>query len=455
MRTAGKRDSMIRRREMAAGRVSVLTISLLLAVGAADHAFAEARATDQTIQFFQSRVSRNPDDFFSYAKLGEAYIQKARETGDITYYELAEKTLMRSLELGPDPALAATATTHLALVSYTKHQFRTALAYAEKALGYGSGRVSPYSIIGDAYVELGEYEKASTAYSNMLSVRGPLYPHSRLSYLLFLRGDPQGAIREMESGVKALLDANVPRENVAWTQVQLGELSFQVGDLGKSGTAYGEALTSYPGYHRALAGLAKVRAAQTKYQEAIELYQKALGVIPLPEYAAALGDVHTRLGRAGEATKQYQLVEYIGYLNAINKTIYNRELALFYADHDIKLNQALDLAQKELEVRRDIYTHDVIAWALFKNERFQEAHAAITDALKLGTKDARLFFHAGMIYHRLGEAEKAKQYLQRALSTNPYFHIFYVDVAQRTLTALRGNSSPAVTMGKADKADAH
>ena len=66
-----------------------------------------------------------------------------------------------------------------------------------------------------------------------------------------------------------------------------------------------------------------------------------------------------------------------------------------------------------------------------------EALAAMTEALKLGTQDARLFFHAGMIYHQLGDIVRAKTYLARALATNPYFHIFHADVAKRTLEGLR------------------
>src|SRR5262249_52704730 len=161
----------------------------------------------------------------------------------------------------------------------------------------------------------------------------------------------------------------------------------------------------YAGYHWGIGGLAKVRAAQKRYEDAISLYQQAMAVIPLPQYAAALGDVYTRLDRPREATKQYALVEDIGALNAINKEIYNRDLALFYADHDLKLPQALELAERELQVRRDIYTYDVLAWALYKNQKPEPALRAMAEALKLGTKDARVFFHAGMIYHAVGDAE--------------------------------------------------
>ncbi len=187
-----------------------------------------------------------------------------------------------------------------------------------------------------------------------------------------------------------------------------------------------------------------MQAAQQHYQEAIDLYKQALAIVPMPDYAAALGDVYTQLGQPEEARKQYALVEYIGYLNTLNKVLYNRELAAFYADHNMKLPVALDLAHKELEVRQDIYAYDLLAWTLYKNGQPQEALAAITEALKLGTQDARLFFHAGMIYHDLGDAAKAKTSLQRALVTNPYFHVFHADLAKRTLEGLGERFGQAV-----------
>ena len=104
---------------------------------------------------------------------------------------------------------------------------------------------------------------------------------------------------------------------------------------------------------------------------------------------------------------------------------------------------ALALAQKELEVRQDIYAYDLLACALYKHGQPQEAHTAMQEALQLGTQDARLFFHAGMIWHRLGETAQARTYLQRALATNPHFHIFYADLAARILAELTPHPSPA------------
>jgi tetratricopeptide (TPR) repeat protein len=425
-----------------AGRVASATVvALLLALGTAPDLLGQPRATDELIRLYQARLARRPDDVRTYARLGQTYILKARETGDPQYYDLADQALARCLGLSPDPVTATRATTDLAVVHMARHQFREALATARKALTYGSGELNPYGLIGDAHIELGEYDRAEAAYETMRSAQGAAHPHSRLSRLRFLKGDPPGAIAEMRRAVETGIAGNQPKENVAWAQFMLGALLFQTGDLGGAGQAHQEALATYPGYHRALAGLAQVRAAEGRYPEAIELFRKAIGVIPLPDYAASLGDVYARIGRVDEVRKHYDLVEYIGLLNTFNKVLYNRELALFYLDHNRKPGDALDLARKELEVRGDLYTHDVLAWALYKNGKPREALPHVAEALRLGTKDARLLFHAGMIHRAAGDTEKARTYLQQALKTNPHFHLLQAEIAQRTLRDLGGPAS--------------
>ena len=116
----------------------------------------------------------------------------------------------------------------------------------------------------------------------------------------------------------------------------------------------------------------------------------------MPEYVAALGDIYSKIGKSAEARKQYELVEYIGKLSALNRLFfYNRELAYFYADHDIKSQEGLKLAQRELDYRRDIYAYDVMAWNLYKNGKAEEAVEAINSALRLGTKEPSFFITPG------------------------------------------------------------
>lgn len=56
-------------------------------------------ATDKIIDFYKAQIKRSPDDYFNYNRVGELYIRKARETGDLSYYDKAEEFLNYALEL--------------------------------------------------------------------------------------------------------------------------------------------------------------------------------------------------------------------------------------------------------------------------------------------------------------------------------------------------------------------
>jgi tetratricopeptide (TPR) repeat protein len=294
---------------------------------------AQGRSTDQAIRLTQRQIQRHPQNATAYFKLGDAYIQKARQTGDLSYFTLAEQALRRSLELAPRNAGAAR---HLAYVFSSRHEFVEAAAQAQQALELDATDSHAYGVLGDALLELGKYDEAGQAFDAMMDLDASLYSLARLSGLKSLRGDSEGAIAALRRAIEAGHTTGEPHESVAWAQWQLGVEHYAVGNLQAAETQYLEALTSYPNYYRALAALAQVRAAQQRAEEAIDLYHKALGVIPFPEYASALGDLYTTLGRTEEASKQYALVEYIGRLNTLNRMVYNRELASFYADHEAR-----------------------------------------------------------------------------------------------------------------------
>jgi tetratricopeptide (TPR) repeat protein len=395
---------------------------------------------DRAVAQSQHKVRRNPNSATAYYHLADAYIQKARESGDPTYFELAEQSLKKSLSLNPGQSGARR---HLAYVKAARHDFSAAAAEAELAIAADPSDIDAYAVLGDAYLELGKFDEAENAYTRMIALNGSLSAYSRMSGLKTLRGDRQGAVADLKKAIELGRHHNQPRESIAWAEWQLGSDYFSQGKLAQAEAEFQQALQTYPNYYRALAGVAQVRAAQGRYDDAIRHYQGAIDKAPAPEYIAALGEIYEKIGRRDDARKQYQLVEYIGKLNAINQAAYSRELAYFYADHGINVQQGLALAERELERRRDIYAYDVLAWNLYTNGRLAQAREAITEALKLGTKDAKLFYHAGMIYHSLGELERAKEFLQRALATNPHFHILFADKAAGLLREL-DNSAAAV-----------
>jgi tetratricopeptide (TPR) repeat protein len=417
-------------------RHRMLALFITVLILSPELARAASSASDRAIAQSQFKIRRNPNSPLGYYRLGDAYIQKARESGNNNYFDLAEQALKKSLSLNPQQSGVRR---HLAHVLASRHDFEGAAAEAQQAIALDPTDMDAHGVLGDAYLDTGKYEKAEQAYRTMIALKESFSSYSRLAALKNLKGDTAGAIAALTTAIQLGEQENQPKESIAWAQWQLGTEYYAIGKLAEAESEYVQALDTYPKYYRSLVGLAQVRALQKRYPEAIQLYREAIASVPMPEYIAALGDVYAKSGNPKEARKQYELVEYIAQLSALNKALYNRELAYFYADHDIKLQQGLALAQRELDYRRDIYAYDVLAWSLYKNGRLEEARAAVSQALKLGTQDAKLHYHAGMIYQRLGEKEKARDHLRRALSINPHFHIFFADDATRALAELENS----------------
>ena len=429
---------------------AVITIGLLVAFGFVLRGVLHRRATakqesppqpgaangiatpaDLRIQAAQRAVAQSPQKSDGYNLLASAFMQKARETGDFGFNSRAEGALVRSMEVDAENYDAIKLRAKLLL---TYHRFSEALEVARHAQALRPDDHDNYGAITDALVELGAYAPAIEAAQKMVDLRPDSASYARVSYLRSLHGDGEGAIEAMKVAVKAA-NPNDP-EAAAWCRVHLGDELMNTGRRREAEQEYDNALYLFPDYPLALAAKARTRVATGDLAEAVKLFEQAQNRLPLPDTAAALGDLYQKLGRADAAKRQHELVEFIEQKSAASGT-YSRQLAMFWADHDEKLDQALAIAQKERSARQDIYTCDALAWILFKNDRLEEAKKSIAEALRLGTRDARLYYHAGMIYNELGDRQSAVRYLTLALQTNPTFDVLQAELAKKSLAALK------------------
>ncbi len=397
---------------------------------------SDADATEKTIRFLEDRVSRDHDDFIAYNKLAGYYLQRQRDTGSLSFLDLAFRAARSSLVAMPAEQNLG-GLTALAQAENISHDFAASRDHALKLVKLDSGKSYPYQMLGDALLELGDYDQANAAFLEMKKRGSGAGIETRMAKFALLSGDYEVARRHFTNAVAFALDQRNPsRETVAWCRWQLGEVAFSIGDYKTAEQHYRDALVMFPNYYRALASLARVRAAQGDLQDGIENYERAIQIIPEPTFVAALGDLYKLAGRDKEAEAQYGLVEQIGKLNAANGALYNRQLALFYADHDLNIEEAYAYATKEYVVRRDIYGADVVAWAALKAGKTTEAQAVIKEALKLDTRDARLFYHAGMIALASGDRANAREYLKRALALNPQFDPLQAINAKKAFEAI-------------------
>src|SRR3989475_6135215 len=125
---------------------------------------AQSTSADRSIGLVQRQVTRKPYDATAYHRLGDAYIHKARESGDVTYFDLAERALGKALELAPRYGDAAR---HLAFVLYSRHDFDGAAREAQRAVDLNPTDAHALGVLGDAYLEVGKYEAARETYGTM------------------------------------------------------------------------------------------------------------------------------------------------------------------------------------------------------------------------------------------------------------------------------------------------
>ncbi len=223
--------------------------------GAADGA-ALTGDTDQQIATLQRTVRADPGKAGGYALLGDAYLQKARESGDPAYYTRANRAYGAALRRDPGNVTAVIGAGTLA---NARHDFRRGLALGLEAHRLAPDLARPYTVIFDAQIELGRYPAAGRTVQRMLDLRPTLASYARASYYRELNGDLPGAAQAMRLAVSA--GAGSP-ENVAYVGVLLGDLELASGRVGAAAGAYRQALAagaeSGAEYPPAAAGLARV-----------------------------------------------------------------------------------------------------------------------------------------------------------------------------------------------------
>jgi tetratricopeptide (TPR) repeat protein len=387
--------------------------------------FALGASTPALVAQLQSQLQIEPKDEHSWVLLGLAYQQRARETGDPSYYAKSDGALQKARALKADDELVYSGLGSLAL---SRHRFREGLALGQKAHALNPDDARNYGVIGDALVELGRYPEAFHAFNRMNALRPTLSSYARVSYGRELLGRTESAIRAMKLAVDAATDTAEP---TAWTQVQLGKLYFNHGRYADAAREYRLANTAFPDYAYGLDALAQAEAALGHYGQAIALERRAVDLIPLPQYAGALGDLYRVTGHPQLAQRQYALIGAIERLLRANGVKTDLEIALFDVDHAIALRHALKLARIGRADRPSIDGDDVLAWALARNGQCTEALPYSQRALRLGTQDALKFFHRAAIEKCLGHSGPARAWARRAVELNPRFSVIWSPVAAR------------------------
>jgi tetratricopeptide (TPR) repeat protein len=400
-------------------RIAALVLLVLGAIAG----FAQAPSTpaetklspaERSMDQARKSIEKNPKDFEAYNALALALSRRARETSDVKFYTQAEETLQKSFEVSPDNFDGQRIHVWLLL---GKHEFAAALDAAKKLNQRMPDDVMLYGFLTDANVELGNYKDAETAAQWMLDLKPGNTPGlTRAAYLRELYGDIEGSLELMNMAYQSTPPNEV--EDGAWIVTQMAHLNLAIGKIDDAEKLSQQALVMFPGYHYALGNLAKVRIQQKRYNDAVEFLKQRYDAAPHAENLFDLAQALQLAGKADEANLAFAQFEQKSLFETGRGDNSNHELIFYYVDYAKQPEKALEVAQREIARRHDVFTLDSYAWALYANGQYVEARKQIETALAVGVRDAKIFRHAGEIALKSGDRAVAEHFLRESSELN-------------------------------------
>jgi len=379
---------------------------------------SDTRQRDTQIRVWKLALSQDSESAIALGQLAALYLQRARETGEDQNYNQAEAYARRSLELRVNRNGPTFVTLAAALVA--QHRFQEAERVATDLVAFDRSIPQYRAQLGEIQMELGHYAAARQSFDSLYSVRTHLSIAPRLARWAEINGNTVYARKLLSD---ALTDAktrrDLPREQVAWFYLRVGDIDMRSGRPRSARSLFSAGLEIEPNDYRLLDAMSRLEAVTGNPKKAIEYGERGIAIKLDPATLGTMGDAYAAIGDTSQAEQFYKTMEVAvtGQPGA-----YHRAWSLFLLDHNRRIPEVLANVRKEIETRKDVYGYDLLAWALHKEHRDAEARMAMNEARRLGTRDAMLFYHAGMIERSLGEAKRARYFLTLALEVNPNFH---------------------------------
>jgi tetratricopeptide (TPR) repeat protein len=352
-------------------------------------AAADAAAIrDGDIHFYEQRVAADRESAIDRATLATLLFSRARAIGSPKDLDRAEQVARESIALRG--TRNGQAYELLATILMTRHAFREAHAVASRANAVAPGTPSHLALLGEIELELGEYDAAASHFRSVHFDGQEFTIGARIARWYELTGRTSVARAMLQRAIAQVEKRDdLPREQAAWFDYRLGALELRLGRAVDADSAFARGLRRHPGDVRILSGLARSALMQRSWRRAIQLAEDALASELDPETLATLSAAWAGLGDTVQAAH---------YTSALSLTALSqpgplhREWGLHLLDHGSARDRAevLRRAQADLRGRRDIYGYDLLAWALHRAGRADEARAVIRHATAFGTEDVSL-----------------------------------------------------------------
>ncbi len=345
-----------------------------------------------------------------WIETGRQWVRKARISSDPGFYLNVDGCVEEALAIvADDPSALALR----GLVLMNTHRFDAARALSERMLTQDPDNVLALGTLSDAQLELGDYAQSLAAAQRQMVALPGMAAYSRGAYLSWLHGDAERAkslIRDALHG-----RSRSDPEPAAWAFVEAARMFWHEGDLIGADALLAESLAWVADYPAALVLRARVALAQGEPARSVDYLTRAHTQHATIESAWLLSDAQAALD-ANELSQYW--FEQAVRLGAQSDHL---TLGLMLAVRNQQPERALKLLQSERRMRGGVHIDDAYAWALYRAGRIHDAAHFSNQALRLGTPDARVLYHAGAIRIAQGQADAGTRLITRALALNPEF----------------------------------
>lgn len=370
------------------------------------------RATDP-VRAARSATRRHPEDPVAWAGLAAAELERARTTLDAGRLDAADKALSRSMSLKPEDNYPAV--TGLGQLANARHEFKRAQKYGKRSTRMAPDRPDGYAVLADAEIQLGNYPAARRAVQRLLDLAPASAAYGRAAYDLETHGrnaDAAVALRRAEQAAET-------GEESAYAAARAGDLAWAQGKLGSAADHFDRALRARPDHPHALAGRARVRAAQGQTASALRTYRKLTDRVPTPQFLLEHLEARLAAGeRKGTLTR--------GLRSALDAQVrlarsqggpVDPHLARYEADHGDP-GTAVALLRPQARTSDSVIVADALGWALHRSGKDAEALDWVRKAARTGWHNPLFLCHRGAVEKALGMPEGSR-HLDAGRDLNP------------------------------------
>ncbi|WP_299334623.1 cell surface protein [uncultured Psychroserpens sp.] len=362
------------------------------------------KQAEQNKIFWSEKLEESPDQFPYLGKLASTYTNYFSATGDVNYLIEAEQKLLEVNEITryENPSYLRS----LAYNYISQHRFKEALELLTKAELLRENLQMTQKMLFDVHLELGNYNEAQTYLNNFENFSDFDYL-IRLSKLSDHKGNLDAAIKYMEQAM-VIAEASNLKDLKQWSYTNIADFYGHAGKIEKSYQHYLKALTLDPNDAYAKKGIAWIVYSYEKNpNEALRILNAVTENYQAPDYYLLKSEIADYAGYDAIAEKQLELYE-MAVKNEAYGDMYNAYNVLLYTDKNSNLDEAIAIAQTEVENRPTPQSYDLLAWAYFSNGNLDAALQITEEHIIEKTFEPAILYHVAEIYKAAGETEKIK-----------------------------------------------